>query len=74
LTVSIVTDSAAALPVELAEQYGVTVVPMWLTINGPAGAGGRPFARGSLVAEEQVTTSAHARRVRGCGEGRAPSE
>jgi DegV family protein with EDD domain len=34
--VSIITDSAAALPPELAAEHGVTVVPMWLTIEGRA--------------------------------------
>jgi fatty acid-binding protein DegV len=31
--VIVVTDSAAALPVELVERYGIRVVPLWLTIG-----------------------------------------
>jgi DegV family protein with EDD domain len=34
MTVSIITDSAAALPAELVERHGITVVPMWLTLAG----------------------------------------
>jgi DegV family protein with EDD domain len=34
MSVAIVTDSAAALPPELVERYGITVVPMWLTLGG----------------------------------------
>ncbi|HEY7135737.1 MAG TPA: DegV family protein [Acidimicrobiia bacterium] len=34
MTVKIVTDSAAALPPDLVERYGITVVPMWLTLGG----------------------------------------
>ena len=51
------TDSAAALPAELARQFGVTVVPMWLTVRGePEPEGSRSLEE--LVREEQVTTSA----------------
>lgn len=57
MSVSIVTDSAAALPAELAKQFGVTVVPMWLTVRGePEPEGSRSLEE--LVREEQVTTSA----------------
>jgi DegV family protein with EDD domain len=57
LTVAIVTDSAAALPPELSRRYGVTVVPMWLTIGGePVPEGERSLE--ALLAEDQVTTSA----------------
>lgn len=31
--VAVVTDSAAALPASLVERYGITVVPMWLTLG-----------------------------------------
>ena len=57
MTVAIVTDSAAALPPELAARNDVVVVPMWLTVRGRAELEG---TRGleELVAEEQVTTSA----------------
>jgi DegV family protein with EDD domain len=55
--VAIVTDSAAALPADLAAQYRVGVVPMWLTVRGEAELEGvRPLEE--LVHEEQVTTSA----------------
>lgn len=33
MAVSVITDSAASLPPELAERAGVTVVPMWVTIG-----------------------------------------
>ncbi len=57
MTVAVVTDSAAALPPELAARDNVTVVPMWLTVRGEAELEG---TRGleELVVEEQVTTSA----------------
>jgi DegV family protein with EDD domain len=57
MTVAVVTDSAAALPPELAARNDVAVVPMWLTVRGEAELEG---TRGleELVAEEQVTTSA----------------
>lgn len=57
MSVSIVTDSAAALPGDLAERAGVTVVPMWLTVRGePEPEGQRPLEE--LVVEDEVTTSA----------------
>ena len=57
MTVAIVTDSAAALPPDLVQRYGVTVVPMWLSIRGePVPEGERTLEQ--LLAEEQVTTSA----------------
>jgi DegV family protein with EDD domain len=34
MPVSVVTDSAAALPRALARDHGIAVVPMWLTIDG----------------------------------------
>jgi DegV family protein with EDD domain len=34
MTVAIVTDSAAALPEHLAAELGITVVPMWVTLDG----------------------------------------
>jgi fatty acid kinase fatty acid binding subunit len=36
MTVSILTDSAAALPRDLAEQHAIDVVPMWLNVDGDA--------------------------------------
>ena len=57
MSVAIVTDSAAALPADLAAQYGITVVPMWLTVHGlPEPEGERPLEQ--LVTESDVTTSA----------------
>ena len=57
MSVAIVTDSAAALPADLVEQYGITVVPMWLTIRGmPEPEGERSLQE--LVVERDVTTSA----------------
>lgn len=55
--VAIVTDSAAALPSDLASRAGVTVVPMWLTVEGvPEPEGRRPLEE--LVTAENVSTSA----------------
>lgn len=57
MSVSIVTDSAAALPADLAARAGVVVVPMWLTFRGePEPEGQRPLEE--LVAEVGVQTSA----------------
>jgi DegV family protein with EDD domain len=36
MPVAIVTDSAAALPSELASEWSIAVVPMWLTFDGTA--------------------------------------
>ena len=57
MSVSIVTDSAAALPRDLAEQAGVTVVPMWLTVQGEPEPEGRRSLE-ELVVEDHVQTSA----------------
>lgn len=46
MTVAIVTDSTAALPADVAEAHGVTVVPIWVTI------GGRPYRDGGISQEE----------------------
>ena len=55
--VAIITDSAAALPPDLAARAGVTVVPMWLTVEAvPEPEGRRPLEE--LVAAENVSTSA----------------
>jgi fatty acid kinase fatty acid binding subunit len=57
LTVSIITDSAAALSADLAAEAGVGVVPMWLTIHGePEPEGQRTLEE--LVTIDNVTTSA----------------
>ncbi|GIU88388.1 MAG: hypothetical protein KatS3mg009_2903 [Acidimicrobiia bacterium] len=34
MSVAIVTDSAAALPREIVDRHGITVVPMWVTVDG----------------------------------------
>lgn len=57
MSIAIVTDSAAALPPDLAASAGVTVVPMWLTVQGvPEPEGRRPLD--DLVAQDNVSTSA----------------
>lgn len=57
MSIAIVTDSAAALPADLAARYGISVVPMWLTVHGvPEPEGQRSLE--ALVAEDEVTTSA----------------
>jgi len=69
--VAIVTDSAAALPPELAARCNVTVVPMWLAVGGvPVREGERPLA--DLVAEPDIATSGPApgefeEAIRSCG-------
>jgi DegV family protein with EDD domain len=56
VTVAIVTDSAAALPADLAERHGITVVPMWLSIGGDSvREGERPLSE--LLGDERVSTS-----------------
>lgn len=57
MTVAIITDSAAALPADLAARRGITVVPMWLSVNGqPELEGSRSLAE--LLDEPDVSTSA----------------
>ena len=59
MKIAIVTDSAAALPDELVARFGITVVPMWLTIDGrPELEGTRPLAE--LLEHPGVLTSAPA--------------
>jgi DegV family protein with EDD domain len=56
VTVAIVTDSAAALPADLAARHGITVVPMWLSIGGESvREGDRPLSE--LLGDERVSTS-----------------
>jgi DegV family protein with EDD domain len=57
VSVAVITDSAAALPPELAARHGITVVPMWLTVRGEPELEGKR-ALEELVAEPDVTTSA----------------
>lgn len=57
MSIAIVTDSAAALPPDLAARAGVTIVPMWLTVRGvPEPEGRRPLQE--LVTHDSVSTSA----------------
>jgi DegV family protein with EDD domain len=57
MTVAIVTDSAAAIPSELATSQRVTVVPMWIHAGDLTMAEGeRPL--GELLGDARVTTSA----------------
>jgi DegV family protein with EDD domain len=57
MSIAIVTDSAAALPPDLAARHRVVVVPMWLTVQGvPEPEGRRPLEE--LVAAVEITTSA----------------
>jgi DegV family protein with EDD domain len=48
VSVTVVTDSASALPRDLAEEHGIVVVPMWVTI------GGRPYREDQLSLEEVI--------------------
>jgi DegV family protein with EDD domain len=57
VNVAVVTDSAAALPAELVERYGITVVPMWLTV-GDTAIREEERALGELLGDSRVTTSA----------------
>ena len=59
MTVALVTDSAAALPAELAAAHDITVVPMWLTIGDESVHDGER-ALGELLGDTRVTTSAPA--------------
>jgi len=57
MTVAVVTDSAAAIPPALVERHGITVVPMWLSVDGDAVPEGQR-ALGELLGDTRVTTSA----------------
>jgi DegV family protein with EDD domain len=56
VTVAVVTDSAAALPVELVERYRVTVVPMLITIGGQTTRDGETTLDAMLEAEDLETS------------------
>src|SRR5437763_16661027 len=56
MPVAIVTDSAAALPPELAAAHGIGIVPMWLTIDGRAVREGE-IPRDELLSRTDVKTS-----------------
>jgi DegV family protein with EDD domain len=59
VAVAIVTDSAAALPRELAIEHDITVVPMWLTIGDESVREGERDL-GELLGDARVSTSAPA--------------
>jgi len=56
VTVAVVTDSAAALPAEFVERYGVTVVPMWITVGGRTTRDGETTLEVMLEAEDLETS------------------
>jgi DegV family protein with EDD domain len=56
MTVAVVTDSASALPAYLAAAHGVTVVPIWLELDGRARRDG-DVAIEEVLAAPRVTTS-----------------
>jgi DegV family protein with EDD domain len=57
MTVAVVTDSAAALPDDLVADWGIAVVPMWVTVGGqPEREGARPLDE--LLSLPDVLTSA----------------
>ncbi len=59
MTVAIVTDSAAAIPAELAARNRISVVPMWIHLGDTTIAEGeRPL--GEFLGDERITTSAPA--------------
>jgi DegV family protein with EDD domain len=56
MAVAIVTDSAAALPPDIARGRDITVVPMWLTVGGRAAhEGDVPLAE--LLTHDDISTS-----------------
>jgi DegV family protein with EDD domain len=56
MTVEIITDSAAALPTDLAQAREIAVVPMWLTVDGePVREGDLPLA--DLLTHANISTS-----------------
>jgi fatty acid kinase fatty acid binding subunit len=56
MAVAIVTDSAAALPSEIARDHAITVVPMWITLGGVA-MQEADVPLGDLLAHDDITTS-----------------
>jgi DegV family protein with EDD domain len=56
MAVAIITDSAAALPTEIARAHAVSVVPMWLTVGGES-VREDEVALSELLASDDVTTS-----------------
>jgi fatty acid kinase fatty acid binding subunit len=56
MSVAVVTDSAAALPSEIASRWSVAVVPMWLTLDGTAVREGE-MSLDDLLQRSDVKTS-----------------
>jgi len=56
MPVAIVTDSAAALPPEIAREWSIAVVPMWLTFDGTAVREGE-MSLDELLTHPEVKTS-----------------
>jgi DegV family protein with EDD domain len=56
MTVKIITDSAAALPARLVAQHDITVVPMWLHVDGESMREGE-IGLADLLARGDVKTS-----------------
>lgn len=56
MPVAIITDSAAALPPEFAQKYDITVVPMWLTVDGQSVREG-DMSLTELLAYKDIKTS-----------------
>lgn len=56
MTVAVVTDSAAALPVHMLAADNLTVVPMWLTVADQSVREGER-SLGEILGDERVTTS-----------------
>jgi DegV family protein with EDD domain len=49
MRIALVTDSAACLPTPLVDRYGITVVPLTVTIDGEAGREGLDFSSGDVA-------------------------
>src|SRR5262249_15360480 len=56
MTVAVVTDSASALPAPVAAAHGVTVVPIWLDLDGRS-VRDSEAAAAEVLAAARVTTS-----------------
>ena len=56
MTIAVVTDSASALPAPVAAAHGVTVVPIWLDLDGRSVRDGEA-ATAEVLAAARVTTS-----------------
>jgi DegV family protein with EDD domain len=56
MAVAIITDSAAALPPDIAREHAITVVPMWLTVDGES-VREDEVALSELLTHDDITTS-----------------